>query len=145
MEYHRWENVQNVTSWLLEETDGVYRFTHNLQMLHLLPVCYQTQFKVLAITCKALHGFGHSYLWDSLSLYALPWQLHSVNVSLPVSKINMCFSIESPILWNGVPKKFWKTLILLTFCKLYKTKLFKRDFDTGNRVVLTKPFRNLFT
>ena len=83
--------------------------TPALKSLHWLPISFRAKYKVLVITCKALHGLGPGYLWDLLLPYNLPCTLRSSGKNLlPSAKTRLTtvtqrtFSSAAPRLWNGV-------------------------------------------
>ena len=117
--------VQNSAARRL--TGASYRepITHLSQDLHWLPVRFRAQFKVLAVTYKALYSLGPGYLKDRISLYSPSWRLKSAEeplllVPLPAQAQLMgtrerAFSVAAPRLWNSLPQEIRMAPSLLSF------------------------------
>ncbi|KAM6466454.1 uncharacterized protein PHA67_012250 [Liasis olivaceus] len=101
--------------------------------LHWDLVCFWIQFKVLAITFKALHGMGPGYLRDHLTPITSTQPTQSGREGmLQTLSARECwlarprrraFSAIVPALWNILPQEVWRAPTLPAFQKGLKTWL----------------------
>nr|XP_060615104.1 uncharacterized protein LOC132764950 [Anolis sagrei ordinatus] len=109
-----------------------------LSQLHWLPICYQAQFKVLALAYKALHSSGPTYLSERISTYEPARTLRSSGEALlsvpPASQARLAgtrdraFSVVAPRLWNALPVDIRQAPSLLVFRRRVKTWLYEQAF-----------------
>ena len=104
--------------------------------LHWLSIQYRTQFKLLLLIYKSLHGLAPSYLTDKLPLRPNKG-LRSHNqllLNVPVSTLRLkfhgdrTFSVAGPTLWNALPTNIRLCATLAAFKTNLKTYLFKKAY-----------------
>ena len=104
--------------------------------LHWLPIQYKTQFELLLLIYKSLHGLAPSYLSDKLSLRPNKG-LQSDNqllLNVPVSTLRLkfygdrAFSVAGPTLWNAIPQNIRLGVTLAAFKTNLKTYRFDKAF-----------------
>ncbi|XP_070618653.1 uncharacterized protein, partial [Erythrolamprus reginae] len=125
--------VQNAAARAIMGFSKYAHVTPTLRSLHWLPISFRSQFKVLVMTYKALHGTGPEYLRDRLLPHESqrPVRSHRVGL-LRVLSTKQCrlagprgraFSVAAPTLWNQLPPEIRIAPTLLAFRKLLKTHL----------------------
>ena len=102
--------VQNAAARLLTRTRKFDHITPILTSLHWLPINARSDFKVLLVIYKTLHGSAPSYLKDLIVPYCPSRPLRSSGVGLlTIPKVNKksagkrAFSYRAPYLWNNLP------------------------------------------
>ena len=76
------ELVQNAAATLLTRTRKFDHITSILASLHWLPITSRSDFKVLRLTNKALHGLSQAYLKDLIIPYSPSRSLRSSGADL---------------------------------------------------------------
>ena len=111
-----------------------------LKELHWLPVHFRSQFKVLILAFKVLHGIGPGNINNLLSWYSPPRNLRSANQrflarsSRPKNKFgNRAFMNAAVSLWNELPSTsaLHGTKTLTEFRSKLKTHFFVLYFGTN--------------
>ena len=102
--------------------------------LHLLPVCYIAQYKLLLYVFKALNGLAPVYLKDPVTVYEPARTLHFENAMLVVQlKVRTKtygerrFDKAASTLWNSLPSNIRHEQSIEAFKKQLKTLLFRRS------------------
>uniref|UniRef100_A0A8D0BC31 Reverse transcriptase domain-containing protein n=1 Tax=Salvator merianae TaxID=96440 RepID=A0A8D0BC31_SALMN len=137
----RLQVVQNAAARAISGLPRYASVSPTLRELHWLPVSLRTQFKVLVVTYKALHGLGPGYLRDRLLPHVSqrPVRSHRVGL-LQVPSANQCrlagprgraFSVAAPTLWNQLPLEIRTAPTLLAFRKILKTHLCRQAWGHG--------------
>ncbi|KAK9394532.1 hypothetical protein NXF25_015060 [Crotalus adamanteus] len=132
----RLQLVQNAAARAIVGTQRCAHVSPILRELHWLPVGLRTQFKVLVITFKALHGIGPGYLQDRILPHSSqrPVRSHRLGL-LQVPSARQCrlagprgraFSVVAPTWWNQLPPEVRTTPTLPAFKKAVKTLLFRQ-------------------
>ena len=106
------QHVQNSAAHLETQSPRFCRITPVLKDLHWLPVLLRIKFKIMLITCKALHGQQTpTYIQEPLQPYVSSHNLRSSSKNLlikPCFKLNSygkrAFSVAAPELWNKLPE-----------------------------------------
>ncbi len=131
----RLQLVQNSAARFLTNTRKRENITPVLVGLHLLPVEYRIQFKILLFVYKALTGLAPNYLSDLLSHYHTIRPLRSSNallLSVPKTRLKLkedrAFSVAAPQLWNNLPLYLRSATSLQVFKSSVKTFLFKKAY-----------------
>uniref|UniRef100_A0A803TUY7 Reverse transcriptase domain-containing protein n=1 Tax=Anolis carolinensis TaxID=28377 RepID=A0A803TUY7_ANOCA len=134
----KFQLVQQEAARLITGAAYRERTTLLLCQLHGLPISYQAQFKVLALTYKALIGSGPAYLSERVSRYNPPQSLRSSGEALlslpPASQVQLAgtrdraFSVVAPHLWNTLPSEVRQAPSLLSFRRNVKTWLWDQAF-----------------
>ncbi len=103
--------------------------------LHLLPIKFRIQFKVLVITFRALHGQAPAYIRDLLQPHTASRSVTSPDQGLLVvprsrlkTKGDCAFEVVAPKLWNSLPLDLKSVDTVDTLKKQLKTHLFRRGF-----------------
>ena len=132
----RLQHVQNAAA---RPTMRIQKFDHItpiLISLHWLPIEARISFKILLLTYKILNGLAPGYLSDLISAYKHSRALRSAHKNLlavPRTKLktfgDRCFSVASPILWNGLPSSIKLSPSVPVFKKRLKTHFFKEYFS----------------
>ena len=106
----RLQHVQNAAARLTMRIQKFDHITPILISLHWLPIEARISFKILLLTYKILNSLAPGYLSDLISAYKPSRALRSAHKNLlavPRTKLktfgDRCFSVASPILWNGLP------------------------------------------
>ncbi|XP_070582622.1 LOW QUALITY PROTEIN: uncharacterized protein [Erythrolamprus reginae] len=129
--------VQNAAARAIMGFSKYAHITPTLRSLHWLPISFRSQFKVLVMTYKALHGTGPEYLRDRLLPHESqrPVRSHRVGL-LRVPSTKQCrlagprgraFSVGAPTLWNQLPPEIRIAPTLPAFRKLLKTHLCRQS------------------
>ena len=74
----RLQRVLNTAARLVTSTPRSSYITSVLRELHWLPVSNRIRFKLMQLTCKALHGRAPVYLAELLTLYVHTYQISQV-------------------------------------------------------------------
>ena len=127
--------VQNAAARLLTRTRKFDHITPILTSLHWLPINARSDFKVLLLTYKTLHGSAPSYLKDLIIPYCPSRPLRSSGVGLlSIPKVNKksagnrAFSYRAPFLWNSLPPAIREANSPDIFKARLKTHLFSLAF-----------------
>ena len=135
----RLQKVLNAAARLIV---GLSKFDHissTLFDLHLLPVIYRVQFKLLFLVYKALNNQAPDYIKDFLHkknnpTYRLPSNDHSL-LAVPRSNHksfgDRAFARSAPFLWTNLPCEIRQSPTLTVFKSKLKTNFFKLAFDTS--------------
>ena len=106
-----------------------------LKELHWLPVFYTVNFKILVLTCRALHGQGPPYIRDLLQPYSATRALRSVEQNLLKVPRTLyqtrgarSFQAVAPRLWNDLPLSLCLVTTVDDFKSQLKTFLFGQAF-----------------
>ncbi len=131
----RLQLVQNAAARFLTGTKKRESITPVLASLHLLPVKFRVDFKVLVFVFKALHGLALIYISDRLHFYSPVRTLISSSQKLLIvpkfrlkSKGNRAFSVLGLMLWNSLPLSIRSSPTLSSFKSFLKTYLFSQAF-----------------
>ena len=132
----RLQHVQNAAARLTMRIQKFDHITPILISLHWLPIEARISFKILLLTYKILNGLAPGYLSDLISAYKPSRALRSAHKNLlavPRTKLktfgDRCFSVASPILWNGLPSSIKLSPSVPVFKKRLKTHFFKKYFN----------------
>ena len=108
----RLQLVQNAAARVLTRTKTFEHISPILASLHWLPVHVRADFKILLLTCKALHGLAPTYLSELLRPFIPARSLRSMHsglLSIPEvwkkSAGHRAFAFCAPTLWNNLPFK----------------------------------------
>ncbi|KAF7237070.1 Semaphorin-4D [Varanus komodoensis] len=133
--------VQNRAARILTGTGKCSHIMPVLYHLHWLPIELQAQFKVPAMTYKALNSLGPRYLKERLLSHVPSHPLRSEAEALlqepsleeikRVSTRRRAFSVVVPRLWNTLPGEVCLAPALLSFCHQAKIFLFFQHFIFG--------------
>ena len=100
------QRVQNAAARDVTLSPKFCHITPVLKNLHWLPINLRIEFKILTITCKALHGLAPTYIKDLLKMYHPSRDLRSSKKNLlvvPAFNTNSfgrrAFSVVAPRLW----------------------------------------------
>ena len=130
--------MQNATARLISNDPRYSHITPVLCSLHLLPVKFRINFKILLLTFKAIYGHAPGYLTDLIAIKEQPrYHLRSASglklkyPSLKLKKTlgDRAFSSAAPNLWNSLPLHIRLVDNFERFKTLLKTHLFKLAFD----------------
>ena len=105
----RLQNIQNNAARVVKKQKKSCHITPLLVDLHWLPVEYRTQYKILLLVYKCLHGKGPAYMASMLQEYNPIRSLRSTNeLRLIEPSFNKkygarAFSVAGPRLWNKLP------------------------------------------
>ena len=133
------QNVQNHMARIVKKQRKSSHITPTLIELHWLPVEYRSQYKILLLVFKCLHGKGPAYLASMLEEYQPPRELRSASqfrLSEPPAQAvhkkygERAFSVAGPRLWNKLPLPLKCSPSVNSFKKALKTHLFKEAFGT---------------
>ena len=121
----------------LTRTRKFDHITPILASLHWLPITFRSDFKLLLLTYKALHGLSPSYLKDLIIPYSLSRSLRSSGaglLSLPKVKKKSAgqraFAYRAPFLWNRLPLVIREADSVDLFKGKLKTHLYNLAFGT---------------
>ena len=95
---------------------------------------YKSQYKLLLLVYKCLHGKGTAYLASMLEEYRPPFNLRSAaqfRLTVPDTDKkygDRAFCVAGPDLWNPLPLHIKKSPSVESFKKALKTYLFKKAF-----------------
>ena len=128
--------VQNAAARILTRTRKFDHITPILTSLHWLPIQARSDFKVLLLTYKSLHGLAPPYLSDLLIPYVPSRALRSQDAGyLIVPRIkkksagSRAFSYRAPYLWNRLPLTIREANSTEIFKSRLKTYLFSLSYD----------------
>ena len=130
------QRIQNLTAKIILNWSKYDSATKALAELHILPVYVRSEFKILVLVFKCLHGLAPVYLTDLLKVHTSNRCTRSSkinNLHVPFTKFttfaDRSFSIAGPRLWNSLPQNV-KDITNLTSFKIHlKTHLYKRTFS----------------
>lgn len=129
------QSVQNTAARILTRTRKYDRISPVLKSLHWLPIKERSDFKVLLLTYKSLHGLAPSYLSDLITPYHPSRPLRSQNAGLltipHINKITVggrAFSYRAPALWKELPPSVRNSTSVEMFKSRLKTHLFTKHF-----------------
>uniref|UniRef100_A0A3Q3LX40 Reverse transcriptase domain-containing protein n=1 Tax=Mastacembelus armatus TaxID=205130 RepID=A0A3Q3LX40_9TELE len=132
---HKLQLVQNSAARIITRTPFSHHITPVLKQLHWLPVSLRINYKILLLTCKALHSIAPPYITDLLHIYSPPRTLRSSSSTLlctPTVRLATMgarsFSHTAPRLWNILPHRIRSSPDLST--SSLKTYLFRIAFST---------------
>ena len=132
------QRIQNSAARLVCSTPRFNHITSVLFSLHLLPVAYRIEFKIIVLTFKAIHQLAPSYIFSNLvglkekCKYQLPsseellLQLHMGTTKKTLG--DRSFQIAAPALWNSLPAGVRDIDNFLVFKRTIKTSLFRKAF-----------------
>ena len=124
------QSVQNASASLITCSRKYDHATPVLFDLHWLPVNERIKFKILLLTCKALHQQAPTYIQDLVTRYS-PLRTLRSSSSLRTNPVIFntksseyrAFTIAAPDLWNSLPDNIRSCDDLSTFKSLLKTYL----------------------
>ena len=127
------QRTQNTAARLITRKKKCEHITPVLMDLHLLPVCYIAQYKLLLYVFKALNGLAPVYLKDHVTVYEPARTLRSENAMLVVQR--KCelkhgerrFDKAASTLWNSLPSNIRHDQSIEAFKKQLKTLLSRRS------------------
>ena len=124
--------VHNAAARLLTRTRKFDHITPILASLHWLPITFRSDFKVLLLTYKALHGLSPLYLKDLIIPYSPSRSLRSSGAGLLLlpkvkkkSAGQRAFAYRAPFLWNRLPSAIREA----DSVELFKGKLKKHLYN----------------
>ncbi len=126
--------IQNAAARILTRTRKFEHITPVLRSLHLLPVTFRIDFKVLLLVYKSLNGLGPKYIADMLTEYKPNRPLRSLGSSqLEIPRVytkqgESSFSYYATHSWNQLPEEIRCAKTLATFKFRLKTHLFSCAF-----------------
>ena len=128
--------IQNQAARVITQQRKCDHITETLMTLHLLPVKYRIEYKMLLFAYKSHHQAAPVYLADLLFPYVPPRALRSeqqLRLQQPRARSKKygerAFSTAVPRLWNDLPIKVKEADSIDTFKSCLKTHLFKRAFN----------------
>ena len=130
----RLQLVQNAAARILTRTKKYDHITPVLISLHWLPIQARSDFKVLLLTYKCLHGLAPLYLSEIIIPYIPTRALRSQDGNfLTVPKIkkkagSRAFSYRAPHLWNQLPLLVRQAGSIDIFKSRLKTHLFSLTY-----------------
>jgi hypothetical protein len=129
------QRVQNVGARIITRTHKYDHITPVLKELHWLPINRRIEYKILALTWKALHGDAPPYIRNLLDVYTPSRSLRSqkeLSLIVPHSKTisygDRGLKCAAPVLWNGLPSQMKKIKTLDAFKRALKTHLFESEY-----------------
>ena len=132
---HKLQLVQNTAARILTKTRKFDHITPVLISLHWLPIKSRSDFKLLLLAYKSLHGLAPPYLSHLLIPYTPTRALRSQNGNyLMVPKVNKksaggrAFSHRAPLLWNRLPQSVRDADSITIFKSRLKTHLFSQTY-----------------
>ena len=129
--------IQNSEARLVTKARKYDRIAPIFLRLHWLPVHQHVKFKLICATCDIIYGTAPTYLYELLSIYAPPRNLHSsstggVRLNQPVPCNTFCgeraFSVSAPRLWNSLPLELHLIRSYSRFMVCLKTHLFNEYY-----------------
>ena len=129
------QSVQNTAARILTRTRKYDRITPVLKSLHWLPIQERSDFKVLLLAYKSLHGLAPSYLSDLITPHRPRRPLRSQHAGLlTIPRVNKptvggrAFSHRAPVLWKSLPPSIRNATSVEMFKSRLKTHLFTKHF-----------------
>ena len=128
--------IQNSAARLVTRTKKTEHITPILSSLHWLPIYKRTEFKILCLTYKVVHGMAPVYLTDLLSVRTPGRLLRSTTEGVITLHQPICntvyygersFAVCAPRLWNKLPFGVRTSPNFNVFKSNLKTHLFKND------------------
>jgi hypothetical protein len=130
------QRVQNTAARIVTRASRYASITAILHDLHWLPIQARIEFKICALTWKALHDRAPDYIKEMLTPYTASRSLRSNNQELlcvPKCRVKYgerAFSAAAPRLWNTLPITLRQTEHYDLFkCRL-KTHLFNQSYNS---------------
>ena len=130
----RLQYVQNNAARVVKRQRKSCHITPILKDLHWLPVAFRSQYKILLLIYKCVHGEGPAYLASMLEEYNPIRTLRSssgMRLREPRFKKKYgerAFSVAGPRLWNALPPCVKDSPSVNAFKTSLKTHLFKKAF-----------------
>uniref|UniRef100_A0A8C6NZ91 Reverse transcriptase domain-containing protein n=1 Tax=Nothobranchius furzeri TaxID=105023 RepID=A0A8C6NZ91_NOTFU len=131
----RLQLVQNAAVRLLTGTNRRAHITPVLSSLHWLPIKFRIDFKILALTFRALNGQAPQYLSDLLfphpsgrTLWSSGQNLLKVPKTRFKTREDLSFQAVAPRLWNALPLFLRVADSVDSFKKQLKTLIFRQAF-----------------
>ena len=131
------QRVQNMGARIITRTHKYEHITPVLKDLHWLPIKRRSEYKILVLTWKALHGESPAYIRNLLDVCTPSRSLRSqsaVSLFIPRTKtrsyVDRSFRCAVATLWNALPSQMKKINTLDTFKRSLKTHLFKQEYQT---------------
>ena len=135
----RLRNLQNSAARLVTRTRLNEHITPILRDLYWLPVYQRTQFKILVITFKIVHGQAPLYLSSLLTRWSprkSTRQAAEIRFIEPEFRRDYCseyyggrsFSVAASRLWNKLPNSIRTKPTIESFKSALKTNLFRQHF-----------------
>ena len=130
----RLQNIQNNAARVVKKQRKSCHITPLLFDLHWLPVEYRSQYKILLLVYKSLHGKGPAYLASMLEEYSPIRSLRSatqLRLNEPRVKKrygDRAFSVAGPSLWNDLDPSVKQSSSVTVFKNRLKTYLFQKAF-----------------
>lgn len=132
------QRIQNFTAKMILGESKFSSSTNALRQLHILPINVRSEYKILLIVYKCLHGLAPAYLRDLLEVKCCHYNTRSAAKNLLVvpftrRKIfaDRSFSVAGPKLWNALPEEVKFSVNVDLFKKNLKTYLFTRTFGNA--------------
>ena len=131
----RLQNVQNNAARVVKRQRKSCHITPILKDLHWLPVKYRSQYKILLLVYKCIHGEGPAYLASMLEEYDPIRTLRSSSqgrLREHRTKKNYgtrAFSVAGPRMWNNLDPEVKNCFSVDSFKKSLKTHLFKKAYN----------------
>ena len=133
--------VQNAAARLICSILCFSHVTPVLYSLHWLPVQFRTDFKILIITFKAIHGHAPEYICNLIriktpSTYGL-WSNSELLLAPPSTKMmktlgDRAFTAAAPSLWNKLPSEIQDEDNFERFKSKLKTFLFRAAYSMNS-------------
>jgi hypothetical protein len=132
---HPFQRIQNYTAKVILQRSKFSSSTEALKELHILPIHVRSEFKLLVLTFKCIHGLAPKYLSDLLNATRSRYTTRSSSRNILHVPFVKCktfaersFSIAAPKLWNNLPGSVQESETVDLFKKRLKTHLFERTF-----------------
>ena len=131
------QRVQNIAAKLVLNRTKYESSTESRKQLHWLPITARTEFKIIVLVYKCLHGNAPEYLQKILTpklvlREGLRSSTFTSNLHIPKTSrhtfASRSFSVSGPSLWNELPYNIKECINLKMFRKEVKTYLFKEYY-----------------
>ena len=133
------QRIQNSAARLVCSLPRFCHLTPTLFSLHLLPVRFRIEFKLLILAFRAIHGLAPQYITDLINIKQqfgrMMLRSQSELQLLPPRTItkktlgDRSFMASAPKLWNRLPSNIRAVNDLNCFKTLLKTHLFRQAFS----------------
>ena len=131
------QRIQNLTAKIILNRSKYDSSTEALKELHILPVSVRSEFKMLVLVFKSLHGLAPSYLSDLLSSKVSRRSTRSTSTNalhIPFTRhsnfADRSFGVAGPRFWNALPDSLKDISDIRSFKAALKTHLYRRTFLT---------------
>ena len=134
---HPFQRIQNYTAKVILQRSKFSSSTQALKELHILPIHVRSEFKLLVLVFKCLHGLAPTYLSELLTVECFTYNTRAAASSKTLLHVPFVknktfavrsFSVAAPTLWNNLPEELQNCPSVEVFKKHLKTYLFTRTF-----------------